>query len=482
MDTKTREKIEVFLREQVANTGAVARQYIADTAGNYYPKRDIYKDISKYVYDFLQGNTAHPWCVITGLRGVGKTTVLMQIFSEITAKKVDTLFISVDRITELFGVSLADVLRVYEEMTGSVFEKREKQLVLFIDEAQYDKKWGITLKDVYDRAKHKVFIYTTGSAALQLKTDKDPTRRPVFIEMLPLTFTEYMKVKNQKPIDSEVQKQMHSALFESTHADEAYQKILTVENKIKKYQAGSTPLEVQNFIKEGSLPSTLFSQAKEVFDACDRTLARTIKEDIAEMHNFKASTVQKGSTMLYMLASTDQVSYESLGKSMLNLSRHTVKGLLDAFVTAGVLIQVPAYTASHNAQVRQKSKFLFAAPVFRSTMFNRGGSVLSPNMMYGKLLEDVVGTTLYRIVRRNDNSRNALTYDAKDGGADFVVDFSGKKIVIEVGAGSKDIRQIKKTAKRVDPAYSILIDDTTTVSLDTENNTIRMPLEYFLLL
>ena len=52
--------------------------------------------------------------------------MLMQIFSEISARDVDVLFISVDRIIELFDVSLADVLRVYEEMTGSVFEKANK--------------------------------------------------------------------------------------------------------------------------------------------------------------------------------------------------------------------------------------------------------------------------------------------------------------------------------------------------------------------
>ena len=480
MDTKTKEKIEIFLREQMANTSAVAKQYTTDNSGQHYPKRDAFEYINAYADDFLRGNTNHSWCVITGLRGVGKTTILMQILSEISTAKADTLFLSVDKITELFGVSLADTLRVYEEITGNVFEKRKKPLLLFIDEAQYDKKWGITLKDVYDRARHKVFIYATGSAALPLSMNSDTTRRVVFANILPLSFTEYMNLKNKKPLDVEIQKLMQSALFESANANEVYKKILALEGEIKKYYATIAPLEIRRYIEKGSLPSALFDRSGEVFNACNQTLEKIIKEDIAEMFNFKTSTIRKASTALYMLASSDQVSYESFGRS-LNLNRHTVKDLLDSFVDAGVLIHVQAYTPSHTAQVRQRSKFLFVAPVFRSAIFNKGGSVLSPDIMYGKLLEDIIGLTLHRIINLGDSTTSFLTHDAKAGGADFVAGFSGKKVVYEISAGDKSFRQVKQTAKRVDPSYSIVISKNLSPSLDIENNAVKIPLDYFLL-
>lgn len=483
MDLTTKEKIEIFLREQIANTGVVIKQSTSDKSGRRHPKRDIFEKLRAYVDDFLHGTTTpHSWCVITGLRGVGKTTVLMQIFSELFTKNIDVLFLSVDKIIELLGVSLADVLRVYEEMTGSVFEKREKKLVLFIDEAQYDKKWDITLKDVYDRAKHKVFIYTTGSATLLLHANIDIVRRSVFVDMLPLSFTEYMHLKNQNPLHADVQEKMRLAFLESTDAHDAYQNILALEGAIKRCRASISPLEVQNYIKAGSLPSALLSQPEDALAACDRILERILKEDISEMSTFQTSTLRKAPTVLYMLASADQVSYGSLGKSALNINRHTVKDLLDTFVQAGVLMHVPAYTASHNAQVRQRSKFLFTAPVFRSAIFKKGGSVLSPDAMYAKLLEDVVGLTLHRILHFNDNLHSFFTYDAKAGGADFVVGFSGKKIVIEVGAGKKGVRQVRQTAKRVNPTYSIVIDKSSSLSFDAESNSITIPLDYFLLL
>ena len=470
------------MREQMANTDATAKQYTTDSSGNQYPKRDIFARVKAYADDFLSGNMTYSWCVVTGLRGVGKTTVLMQILSEMTHKRVDTLFLSVDRITELFNVSLFDVLRVYEEISGSTFESRERPLLLFIDEAQYDKKWGITLKDVYDRAKQKAFIYVTGSSALHLNENTDIVRRAEFVKMLPLSFVEYMTLKNKKTLHTNIQKQMHTAFFESADAGEAYHKITSLESEIKKYYASIDPNEVKKYIKMGSLPSVLFKQSEEVLDSCNRILDRIIEEDITQTYNFKASTIKKASTVLYLLASADQISYESLGKSTLDLSRHTVKNLFDAFVSAGVLQHIPAYTASHNAQVRQRSKFLFIAPVFRSAIFKKGGSMLSPERMYEKLLEDIVGLTLHRVNVSPETPDATLAYDAKKGGADFVVNFGGKSIVIEVGAGSKGLRQVKQTAKRANPAFSVVIDNTSTVSLDAESNTIKMPLEYFLLI
>ena len=122
--------------------GSVADRILFDSSGEPYPKRDLFGRIQSHVDDFLSGNDAHSWCVLAGLRGAGKTTLLMQILSYVSSKQGDILFLSVDRITKILNVSLSDVLQVYEDMTGELFETRKRPLFLFIDEAQYDKNWG----------------------------------------------------------------------------------------------------------------------------------------------------------------------------------------------------------------------------------------------------------------------------------------------------------------------------------------------------
>ena len=479
MDTQKYKKIEVFLRQQMESIGSVADRYLFDSSGEPYPKRDLFGQIQSYVDDFLSGSDAHSWCVLTGLRGAGKTTLLMQILSHVSSKQGDILFLSVDRMDKILNVSLSDVLQVYEDMTDELFETRKRPLFLFIDEAQYDKNWGVTLKDVYDRGKGSVFILVTGSAALQLTENKDVVRRSHRLNVFPMSFVEYMRLrKGVQPPDA-VRKRLQDALFYSKDAKEVYDRLVSLEPSIKKYLAGVGPRQMKYYIETGSLPSVLYMQRGQVFDSCNRSLDRIIDEDITHVSNFDDVTLKKASTLLYLLASSDQVSYTKIGNT-LELGRDTVKNLFDAFVKAGVLVHVPAY-ASHRGQVRQRSKFLFLASTFRSAIFDAGGSVLSSDAMYAKMAEDVVGFILHSFFCNKGVGTSFLTFDAQEGGADFVVSFGERKIVFEVGTGEKDFRQVKQTAKRVQPVYSVVISGEGIISLDETNSCVKVPLEYFLL-
>ena len=42
---------------------------------------------------------------------------------------------------------------------------------------------------------------------------------------------------------------------------------------------------------------------------------------------------------------------------------------------------------------------------------------------------------------------------------DFILGMGNRRMVIEVGAGKKDYRQVIQTAKKIDPAYSLIISD-----------------------
>ena len=480
MDTQKRSKIEAYLRQQMNNIDSIIERYTLDRSGNPHPKRDLFERVQSYVNDFLEGNDAHSWCVLTGLRGVGKTTLLMQILSSIPSGRGDILFLSVDRIVKLFNVSLFDVLQVYEDMVGESFEIRKRSLFLFVDEAQYDKDWGIALKDVYDRGKKNVFMLVTGSAALALTENNDIVRRSTPLHMLPMSFVEYVNLQKGIRIPDDVREQVRSALFASKNAKEMYERLVFLEPSIKKCLADVGPHQMKQYIEAGSLPSVLFMRRGEVFSSCNRSIARIINEDIVCAFNFADDTIKKASMLLYILASSDQVSYGSVGNRV-DLNRSTVKGLLDAFVSAGMLIHVSGHTASHSAQMRQRSKFLFLAPAFRSAIFDDGGSVLPPEAMYAKLVEDAVGLVLHGTLRSKDEQTSSLTFDAREGGADFVVSVGERKIVLEVGIGKKGSRQVKQTAKRVQPVYSIVVSDAGTLSFDEENACVKVPLEYFLL-
>lgn len=186
-----------FLQEQSTLADFRAKSYIQDPQNHKRPQRNIFVRLEKYVNDFLAGNTKIRWITLTGLRGSGKTTVLFQLYSMINASEYSKLFLSLDTTHGLLGVSLYEVLETYEKLLGKPFEALDKPLVLFLDEVQYDKTWGLALKSLYDRT-DKVFIFSTGSAALMLNTNADIARRTVFEKMHPLSFTEYLKIAHRK--------------------------------------------------------------------------------------------------------------------------------------------------------------------------------------------------------------------------------------------------------------------------------------------
>lgn len=479
MNFTKKEEIANYIRKQINNVDIVAKSYIQNNEGKNIPKRNIFVKLKKYVEDFFNGGE-NRWVVLTGLRGVGKTTMAMNLYSEHYKNgKANRLYISVDKITELLGVSLFDVLTVYEEMKEQSFEEMETPLLLFIDEAQYDPKWAITLKDIYDRA-HNVFIFTTGSSALSLNLNSDTARRPMFEKLYPLTFTEYIKLKNGIYESAGLSSKIKDAIFNSVNAKEVFDKLKKLEPTIEKYLLKINNSEFQDYLLYGSLPSLLFlpdniKKQERIY----QSLNRIVTDDISKMNDFDNDTIKKIPMLLYNLAQMDVAPYTSFSKEPLSINRHTVKNIFDVLEKTETITKIPAYSPSHTKQSRISSKYVFSASAFRVSYFNTINSVTEEQHYYGKILEDIVALYLIKNVKTYQN--HSLTYDAKEGGADYILSIGSKKIVIEVGYGTKDYRQVLNSSKYIKPNYSLVIsrDD---LHLSPNEKALKIPIKYFTLM
>jgi len=75
------EEILKYVQNQLVQAPFRLRSYTQDEQGNKYPQRNIYVKVDKYFRDFLYNPEARDrWIIIPGLRGVGKTTILAQLF------------------------------------------------------------------------------------------------------------------------------------------------------------------------------------------------------------------------------------------------------------------------------------------------------------------------------------------------------------------------------------------------------------------
>lgn len=68
------------------------------------------------------------------------------------------------------------------------------------------------------------------------------------------------------------------------------------------------------------------------------------------------------------------------------------------------------------------------------------------------------------------------------GGADFIIGVREKKIVVEVRLNKTEYRQVVSTANKVKSSYNIIISERSNeLQFNKEQNTVKIPLRYFLL-
>ncbi len=479
MNQEKKQQIIALLRARISDAEARAHFYVFED-GRKRPNRNVYARIKEHLNKFLSGDKSRRWVILTGLRGAGKTTLMSQIFFDIP-KEAKKLFLSVDQIDQ--SVSLREILSIYEnDFLGMSFAQFGKPVFLFLDEIQYDKGWGRTLKSIYDNAPN-VFIFVTGSSALSMNMNVDVARRPVFEKVFPLSFCEYRKIKERRVEEKDLEKEMREAFLQSQSAQELFLEIKKLEPKINNYLTKIRNKDVNDFIMYASLPSLVgLEESVLAYDQVKNILDRVVGQDILQTEEFNVETLNKIKDILYITANGDKISFSAIGNNTgIQLHYMTVSRIFEILQQTEVLMRVLPFSVSHNTQVRQASKFLFSTPVFRAMYFHLRGSVLSPEEARGKLLEDIVGMYLNRILYQQKEVH--LNYDAERGGADFVVGFGNRDIVMEVSTDKKTIKQVVRTMNKIKSTYGIIISEKQEIlDINEEYGIVKIPFKYFLLM
>ena len=77
MENLSLDKLERYLENHCNNFNLISSA--GELSTNHFP-RYMLKELQSLVDDFLSGNTKIRWVIISGLRGVGKTTLLLQLY------------------------------------------------------------------------------------------------------------------------------------------------------------------------------------------------------------------------------------------------------------------------------------------------------------------------------------------------------------------------------------------------------------------
>ena len=456
----------------------------ADQDKTSYPKRHIYPTLKKYFDDFYLLKSEKRWFLIPGLRGIGKTTVLSQLFLHIYEKVDDNkriLCISLDDL-KIRGFSLLDVIESYKEILGESFETLEYQVFLFIDEAQYDPQWGLTLKTIYDSTK-KAFICCTGSSALTLQANVDVSRRVITEKLYPLSFTEYQMLGRNIHPYPKLKEKIKEAVYYSKNSQEVYTKLKKLNSEVQKYWVKipeKPKIEIRNYLQKGTIPSTLeISNTSHVFRSIQEVINKIILEDITHLKSFNQTTLNAINTLLFLISSSDTLSVHKLADRM-NFSKITIQQLLDAIEQTELLIKVAPY-GSNPSKVTKPSKYLFASPTIRAAFLGITGKHSTFLNYFGKYLEDVVA--MHLICEFTAKGIGNIRYDPQKGGADFIIQIDNKKqIVMETGMGKKDCKQSIKTLKKISGDYAVIISESADIEHLKKQGIIKIPIKFFLMM
>lgn len=195
-----------------------------------YKEREIYEKISKFL-------PLPQIIALTGLRRVGKTTLLFKIIEDEIKNGFNPKNIIYFSFDEFRKADVRDIIREYEEIMKKKINEG-KHLLLF-DEIQKLENWEEKIKRIYDIYSKNVKIIISGSESLFIRRKSKETLAGRLFEFKinPLSFKEFLTFKNKKFDNVELYEKELSMLFEEFITTQGFPELVGIKEKeiIKKY-------------------------------------------------------------------------------------------------------------------------------------------------------------------------------------------------------------------------------------------------------
>lgn len=461
-----------------------------DAENRLLPQRNLFVKLRQYADGFLERAEQPRLLALAGLRGVGKTTLMWQIAKHIFENKNhEIFFINVDDLNRL-GYRLYDAINVLEkDVLGKPFHELEHPIILLIDEVHEAEGWDKDLKILYERCK-KAFILCTGSSALLLHQSPDLASRWSLIRLYPFRFSEFIHAKSWLKKDTDQlfpQKglggNLKQMLFYSGSIDSLEKQIKNTTPTISEYlkKINDTFNEsidelINEYISYHNIARFLTIQNKTLIN--DRIIdlfERILFKDIPNFSQINSDDIQLMFRLLLRLALSDDINMVKLAGTI-GCKQTQIEEFIETLHKAEILNVLAPYGGT-GVKTGVNKKPFFMSPSLRRALFQRVYGEKMESRLRAKLYEDIVAMYLRRVLQEP----GLLSFGQTAGGVspDFIVETMDTPVVIEVGSHKTTVRQTEKYQRN--KRYGIIIS-ASGASCSVRNNTLIMPLSWFLLL
>ncbi len=297
-------------------------------------KRLLYYQIQKY----FESKEA---IIVTGMRQVGKTTLLKQIYDELG--EVNKMWFDFDNPFDQ---------KIFEDIDYSVIYKRlaEKvkkgRLYVFIDEIQNFPEITKVIKYLIDHYQVKFFV--TGSSNYYMKNlfPESLSGRKFLFDLTPLSFQEFLYFKNQKEL-KEVKK------FYLETIDKALVKSSIFEHK--KYEA-----YFESFMEFGGFPEVVSTDDNETKKIILKNIFKSFFEkDIKVLSDFSEVKELRDLLLLLVPRVGSMLDITKIS-SELSVDRPRIYKYLELLQSVFVIRLVPKFSKSIDRSVAGGKKVYFS--------------------------------------------------------------------------------------------------------------------------
>ena len=475
---------EYLVNRNLVAIGSI-EEFRPKMGGGYLPNLKAYSKLKEHVDEFLRlGNSLNRLISLPGLRGVGKTTLLFQLYKYLRdVKKIDNdsiLYLSTDRLKGYLGNGILEAVDVFiRDVHKTTLPYLDKKIFLFIDEAHFDPEWSLAAKVIFDSTKN-VFMIFTGSSALNMELNPDAARRIKRETVFPLDFGEYVSLKHGVYPPEDMAQAVRNLIFTGSEA--------AVENAIEKEDELSRKLrgigrpvdqEWEKFLLYGGFPTSLRMPQAGVHENIFSMVDRVIEKDVFSVQAFRTDTRSVITRIIVFLAlqKAGESSDSNLSKMLDKTSPATVRSILEILEKTHLIFSVKPRGGAGKV-VRKSWKYYFLSPsIVAAIRFKLGENSHTNRELMGILTEHMAASYFFRM-KETFGLPVGIFYDPEPKGADFLLlDARGDIIPLEIGIGKKDKIQIRNSINRYKSKHGIVVCDVQNVK--KEGNVIFVPLTTF---
>jgi predicted AAA+ superfamily ATPase len=246
---------------------------------------------------------------VTGSRGVGKTTMLLQYIRLNLPRNESVIYLSLDDLY-FTNHTLGELVEDFVNKGGKY---------LFLDEVHKYANWSLELKNIYDNFPDLKIVFS-GSSVLQIFEGKaDLSRRVSFYNLQTLSFREFLSINDNihfETLDLESILKRHMVIADG------------ILNRIK-------PLaRKESYFKMGMYP--FFRESKtRFFERLHETINQILENDIPAVTQIEFQQILKLKKLLYVI-STSAPFIPNISKlaNKTNMQRKTIYKYLDILENA----------------------------------------------------------------------------------------------------------------------------------------------------